>query len=101
MQTAKSVPWLWLYLGCLRAGLVFHPLNEGYQPRELAWFIADAKPALVVCDPKDAFLFQELITSTSTRSSPTHVATLDAAGKGSAPAGWASAPESFPTVPRG
>ena len=27
VQVEKSVGALWLYLGCLRAGLVFHPLN--------------------------------------------------------------------------
>jgi len=37
-----------LYLGCLRAGLVYLPLNTGYQPREVAYFLRDAKPRIVV-----------------------------------------------------
>ena len=31
VQVAKSPQALFLYLGCLRAGLVFHPLNTGYK----------------------------------------------------------------------
>lgn len=95
VQAAKSVPWLWLYLGCLRTGAVFHPLNDGYQARELAYFIADARPGLVVCDPTNKALFQSLASS-----SETTIETLDAAGEGSAPDDWAGAPDSFPTVSR-
>src|SRR5690606_18045960 len=50
VQAPKSPDWLWLYLGCLRAGLVFHPLNDGYRRRELEFFLGDAAPRLVVCD---------------------------------------------------
>ncbi len=35
VQVDKSTDGLWLYLGCLRAGLVFHPLNTAYQANEL------------------------------------------------------------------
>ena len=30
VQVEKSIDALWLYLGCIRAGLVFHPLNTAY-----------------------------------------------------------------------
>ena len=33
-----------LYLACLRAGLVYLPLNTGYQRSELDYFFDDAKP---------------------------------------------------------
>ena len=39
-----------LYLACLRAGLVFHPLNDDYRREELAFLIHDAEPALAVCE---------------------------------------------------
>ena len=48
----KSVGYLWLYLGCLRAGLIFHPLNPAYTDRELAFFLADAGTRLLVHDPQ-------------------------------------------------
>lgn len=47
----KSPQALFLYLACLRVGLVFHPLNTDYTLQELRFFLADAEPALVVCDP--------------------------------------------------
>ncbi len=44
----KSLNFLWLYLGCLRAGFVFHPLNPAYTFSEIQFFIKDACPRLVV-----------------------------------------------------
>jgi malonyl-CoA/methylmalonyl-CoA synthetase len=47
VQAEKSIEIALLYLGCLRAGLVYVPLNTAYTPAELAYFIEDAEPALV------------------------------------------------------
>ena len=47
VQAGKSVEIAFLYLACLRAGLVYVPLNTAYTPAELAYFIADAEPALI------------------------------------------------------
>ena len=44
----KSLNFLWLYLGCLRVGCIFHPLNPGYTSSELQFFLKDAQPKLVV-----------------------------------------------------
>ncbi len=51
VQTEKCPQSLALYLACLRAGLVYLPLNTGYQKGELAFFFADAEPSVVVCRP--------------------------------------------------
>ena len=51
VQVEKSVRALTLYLACLRAGAVYLPLNTAYTLNELGYFIGDAEPALVVCDP--------------------------------------------------
>jgi malonyl-CoA/methylmalonyl-CoA synthetase len=48
-QVEKSVSALAVYLACLRAGLVYLPLNTGYQPREVAYFLGDATPRVVLC----------------------------------------------------
>ena len=48
----KSVEAVMLYLATLRAGLVHVPLNTAYQADELAYFIENAAPALVVCAPR-------------------------------------------------
>ncbi len=50
-QVEKSVESLILYLATLRAGLVYLPLNTAYQSAEMAYFIQDAEPAVVVCSP--------------------------------------------------
>lgn len=49
VQVEKSVEALTLYLATLRAGLIYLPLNTAYQSAEMAYFIEDAKPAVVVC----------------------------------------------------
>jgi malonyl-CoA/methylmalonyl-CoA synthetase len=51
VQTEKHWQALALYLACLRAGLVYLPLNSGYQKSELGYFFADAEPKVVVCRP--------------------------------------------------
>jgi malonyl-CoA/methylmalonyl-CoA synthetase len=50
VQAEKSVESALLYLAALRAGLVYVPLNTAYTRTELAWFIDDAEPAIVVAD---------------------------------------------------
>ncbi len=52
VQTDKSVETLILYLGVLRAGHVYLPLNNAYQQAEIEYFIGNAEPAVVVCSPR-------------------------------------------------
>jgi malonyl-CoA/methylmalonyl-CoA synthetase len=54
VQVEKSAEALMLYLGTLRAGAVFLPLNTAYTPAEVAYFVGDAEPAVLVCDPARA-----------------------------------------------
>ena len=49
-QLDKDWRVLALYLACLRAGLVYLPLNTGYQKAELAYFFGDAQPTVIVCN---------------------------------------------------
>jgi malonyl-CoA/methylmalonyl-CoA synthetase len=53
-QTEKSVSALVLYLATVRTGAVYLPLNTAYTLNELDYFITDAEPSLVVCDPTKA-----------------------------------------------
>ena len=57
VQIEKSAESVFLYLGCLRAGLVYLPLNTAYQAGEIAHFVADAEPAAAFCRPqaRDSF----------------------------------------------
>ena len=49
-QLPKSTDGVALYLGVLRLGAVYVPLNTAYTPAEVDWFISDAEPAAVVRD---------------------------------------------------
>ncbi len=51
VQVEKSPGALFLYLACVRVGAIFLPLNTGYTFAELEYFLSDAEPSLVVCDP--------------------------------------------------
>jgi malonyl-CoA/methylmalonyl-CoA synthetase len=50
-QIEKSPQSVFLYLGCLRAGMVFLPLNTAYQRNEIGYFVGDAEPAAAFCRP--------------------------------------------------
>ncbi|MEX0941269.1 MAG: AMP-binding protein [Pseudomonadales bacterium] len=75
VQVEKSAMSLMVYFGCLRAGFVYLPLNTAYQRHEIEYFVTDAEPALVICDPANEELYQKL-----TRCP---VLTLDGEGRGS------------------
>jgi malonyl-CoA/methylmalonyl-CoA synthetase len=59
-QVDKSPEALMLYLATLRCGLVYVPLNVGYQEAELRHFLDDSQPAVAVCGPARLSLFQAL-----------------------------------------
>src|SRR5436189_1354626 len=94
-QTEKSVPGLVLYLAAVRAGAVFLPLNTAYTLNELEYFITDAEPSLVVCDPSKAEGIGAIAAKVGAK-----VETLDADGKGSLTEAAAKAGAQFETVAR-
>ena len=53
VQVPKSIEAVMLYLGTVRAGAVFLPLNTAYTASEIEYFVEDATPRIFVCDPKD------------------------------------------------
>ena len=60
VQVEKSVEAALLYLATLRAGYVFLPLNTAYQRGEMAYFIGNAEPSVVVCSPQNVGWVGEL-----------------------------------------
>src|SRR5436305_13488955 len=52
VQVEKSPEAVILYLGALRAGAVYLPLNTAYSLAELEYFLGDAEAKVVVCDPE-------------------------------------------------
>ncbi|WP_342358924.1 malonyl-CoA synthase [Terrarubrum flagellatum] len=79
VQVEKSVEALILYLACLRAGAVYLPLNIAYTLAELEYFIGDAEPRIVVCDPSRLADIEPLAKKLGVVA----VETLGADGKGS------------------
>ncbi len=94
-QTEKSVPGLVLYLAAVRAGAVYLPLNTAYTLNELEYFIGDAEPSLVVCDPTKVEGIGAIAAKVGAK-----VETLGADGKGSLTEAAAKAPAQFETVAR-
>lgn len=50
VQIPKSIDAVALYLGTLRLGAVYVPLNTAYTGAEVEWFVGDAEPSAVVRD---------------------------------------------------
>ncbi len=94
-QTEKSVPALVLYLATVRAGAVYLPLNTAYTLNELDYFIGDAEPSLIVCDPSKAEGIGAIAAKVKAK-----VETLGPDGKGSLTDAAAKADAAFTTVAR-
>lgn len=95
VQVEKSVANIVLYLGTVRAGAVYLPLNTAYTLNELDYFICDAEPALVVCDPSKAEGLAPIAAKVNAK-----VETLGPDGKGSLTDAADKASSEFATVPR-
>ena len=78
VQVEKSPQVIFLYLACLRAGLIYLPLNTAYTESELAYFVENAEPALVVCRPESKGLFERISQTTPIA----HIQSLDEQGEG-------------------
>lgn len=95
VQVEKSVEALVLYLATVRAGAVFLPLNTAYTLNELEYFISDAEPSLIVCDPAKADGIAPIAAKVGA-----NIDTLGSNGKGSLSDGAVKAKPDFATVSR-
>jgi len=95
VQAEKSPAALILYLACLRAGAVYLPLNTGYTPTELAYFVKDSEPRLFVSAEKNREKIQAALPQLSflTISDDGHAGSLIAEAE--------AAPTEFPDAPIG
>ena len=76
VQVGKTLQAIELYLGTVMAGAVFLPLNTAYTTPEVAYFLGDATPRVVVCDPTR-------LDDITGIAGEVQVLTLDASGQGS------------------
>ncbi|MBR0737334.1 malonyl-CoA synthase [Bradyrhizobium liaoningense] len=95
VQVEKSAANIVLYLATVRAGAVYLPLNTAYTLNELDYFIGDAEPSLVVCDPSKAEGLAPIAAKVKAR-----VETLGPDGKGSLTEAADTASSEFATVSR-
>jgi len=75
-QVQKSPEAVLLYLACLRIGAIFIPLNTAYTLPEVQYFVEDATPRVIICDPASEASFSIFTAD---------ILTLGAAGEGSLP----------------
>ena len=78
VQVEKSIANVLLYLGVLKAGGVYQPLNTAYTEAEAGYFIRDAEPKLIVCDPAR----QQSMRQLADRHKVFAVVNLDQKGEG-------------------
>lgn len=98
VQVDKSPEAVFLYLACLRAGALLLPLNTAYQSDELSYFLGDAEPAAVVCQPHRESELTGLAKAAGIAAS---ILTLGTKGDGSLPELAAGASPEVPPCPRG
>ncbi|MCL6284887.1 malonyl-CoA synthase [Ruegeria sp. 2012CJ41-6] len=92
VQVDKTIEAIQLYLGTVMSGAVFLPLNTAYTGAEVAYFVDDASPALIVCDPARQAEIRSIAGAAA-------VETLDSAGQGTLRA-RANQQDGFEPVPR-
>ncbi len=76
VQADKCVDFLGIYLGMLRSGRTFLPLNPTYTAEEVGYYLRDSHAELLVCQPERAQIMQQVATESGTGS----VLTLDSNG---------------------
>jgi malonyl-CoA/methylmalonyl-CoA synthetase len=97
VQVEKSAQALMLYLGAVRAGAVFLPLDTAYTVAELEYFLTDAGPKIVVCDPTRRESLRPIAAAAGVRA----VETLGADGTGTLADHAAAGSGAFADVSRG
>ncbi|MFM8746505.1 MAG: AMP-binding protein [Aestuariivirga sp.] len=79
VQVEKSPESVFLYLAVMKLGAVYQPLNTAYTAAEVAYFVEDAAPKLIVCDPSR----QQEMRALGDQHKVFAVANLDHRGEGS------------------
>ena len=98
VQAPKSWQILAIYLGAIKAGGVFLPLNTAYTAAEIGYFMGDAEPSVLVCDPADAEPYSALMADLP--GDGPNILTLDAEGGGSLAEAADSSSDAFDAVDR-
>ncbi|MEL7105006.1 MAG: AMP-binding protein [Pseudomonadota bacterium] len=95
VQAPKCAEMAALYIATIQAGGVFLPLNTAYKRDEVAYFVADAAPKVIICDPQAVDTLSDIAADAGAV-----LLTLDGAGKGTLTDGLEDRPTTFDTVAR-
>jgi malonyl-CoA/methylmalonyl-CoA synthetase len=101
VQVEKSIEAIMLYLGAIRAGAVFLPLNTAYTPAEIEYFVGDAEPRVFVCDPAKADVLRPIAAKAGAELESLGVWTSPDKSAGSLSDRALAALTAFDTVARG
>lgn len=95
VQAPKLLDTIALYGAAVQTGAVYLPLNTAYTQSELAYFIEDAGPKVMVCDASSQAEVASICPDGTT------ILTLDVKGQGTLSAQADAKSKTFETVPRG
>lgn len=94
VQCEKSIEMVALYLGTVRAGAVFLPLNPAYTLNEVGYFLGDSEASLFVCRPETL----EALRPVANAAEVPRIETLGEDGSGSLADACGRAAPGFSTV---
>ncbi|MGB0661584.1 MAG: malonate--CoA ligase [Mangrovicoccus sp.] len=94
LQVPKSAEALALVMAAIQAGYVFLPLNTGYTPAELDYFVGNSGAKLLIGAPEDAEALGEVAANGA------QLLTLGASGEGSLMEAATGQPDTYPTEPK-
>jgi malonyl-CoA/methylmalonyl-CoA synthetase len=95
LQVEKSPEALALVAACIRAGIVFLPLNTAYTAEEVAYFVRDSGASMLVCDEARRAALDPVAAGAAAR-----LETLNGDGGGTLARMAATQPPRFETVAR-
>ncbi len=100
-QVEKSLEAVQLYLGTLLAGGVFLPFNPAYTAAEMAYFLGDSEPSVLVCDPDKMDALGAIAGGGGAGAGIGACFSLAADGSGTLSEAAAAETHGFDAVPRG
>lgn len=96
VQAPKTQAMLELYLGAVLAGAVFLPLNTAYTGAEVSYFLSDATPKMLICDPRNLAALTPIAKTAGVSS----ILTIGADESGTLTEARDAMPAGFSAVPR-
>ncbi len=95
VQVHKSPQALAIYAACVRAGIIFLPLNTAYTPAEVDYFVSDSGASMLLCDGSSV----DVLSPVAARNK-IEIRTLNGDGSGTFAQAAAGKSDRFVTIDR-